>query len=150
MTPTHKPANGPSGQPANRHTLVFHWVPLIAACLALFIQSSFPASEKLSGLFSYDKLLHVAAYAVLAVLFFRAYRTLKFGHRIHRVAYLSVISSGLYGLSDEIHQYFVPARSADPYDLLADILGGIFGAWICLMVMKRRGIASEKIHGLTR
>jgi VanZ family protein len=131
-------------------TIIFHWFPLIAACLALFIQSSLPASEKLSGLFSFDKLLHAGAYAVLAVLFFRAYRTLAFGRKIMRVAGLSAISAGVYGLSDEIHQYFVPTRSADPYDLLADIVGGICGAWICLVVIKQRAGGSEKNHGLTK
>ena len=31
----------------------------------------------------------------------------------------------LYGISDEIHQAFVPKRSADPWDLLADATGAI-------------------------
>jgi VanZ family protein len=43
---------------------------------------------------------------------------------------LSVVLSSLYGVSDEIHQYFVPFREADLLDVLADTLGGILGVYI--------------------
>jgi len=43
---------------------------------------------------------------------------------------LSVLLSSLYGISDEIHQYFVPYRDADLIDVLADMLGGIMGVYI--------------------
>ena len=43
---------------------------------------------------------------------------------------LSVLLSCLYGISDEIHQYFVPYRSADLMDVLADMIGGIMGVYI--------------------
>ena len=35
-----------------------------------------------------------------------------------------------YGLSDEFHQLFVPGRSAELYDALADTIGGFLGASI--------------------
>lgn len=43
---------------------------------------------------------------------------------------LSVLCSSLYGISDEIHQHFVPYRSADLMDVLAGTLGGIMGVYI--------------------
>ena len=43
---------------------------------------------------------------------------------------LSVLLSSLYGISDEIHQYFVPYRDADLMDVLADMLGGLMGVYI--------------------
>jgi len=43
---------------------------------------------------------------------------------------LSVVLSSLYGVSDEIHQYFVPFREADLLDVLADTLGSIMGVYI--------------------
>ena len=43
---------------------------------------------------------------------------------------LSVLLSSLYGMSDEIHQYFVPYRDADLMDVLADMLGGLMGVYI--------------------
>jgi VanZ family protein len=33
--------------------------------------------------------------------------------------------TSLYGASDELHQYFVPNRSCDFYDWLADSIGAV-------------------------
>jgi VanZ family protein len=47
----------------------------------------------------------------------------------------------LYGVSDEFHQYFVPGRSVEALDVLADALGGLLGAWmmyqLCRMTCNR-------------
>lgn len=45
-----------------------------------------------------------------------------------RAALASIVLSTLFGLSDEIHQYFVPGRDASALDLLADFLGSAAGA----------------------
>jgi len=50
---------------------------------------------------------------------------------------LSVVLSSLYGVSDEIHQYFVPFREADLLDVLADTLGGILGVYIYQAIVGR-------------
>ena len=38
---------------------------------------------------------------------------------------LSILSASLYGISDEIHQYFIPFREADIFDGIADFMGAI-------------------------
>jgi len=43
---------------------------------------------------------------------------------------LVVILATLYGISDEVHQAFVPGRNASPWDVVADGLGGVMGALI--------------------
>jgi len=50
---------------------------------------------------------------------------------------LSILSSSLYGISDELHQYFVPYRSAEGMDILADILGSVFGVFIYQYISTR-------------
>ena len=50
---------------------------------------------------------------------------------------LSVVLSSLYGVSDEIHQYFVPFREADLLDVLADTLGSIMGVYIYQAIVGR-------------
>jgi len=40
---------------------------------------------------------------------------------------LSALSATLYGISDEIHQHFVPSRTADIADMIADVAGSIMG-----------------------
>jgi VanZ family protein len=36
----------------------------------------------------------------------------------------------LYGISDEVHQHFVVARTAETMDVLADALGGSCGTFL--------------------
>ncbi|MBT8489380.1 MAG: VanZ family protein [Gemmatimonadetes bacterium] len=38
-----------------------------------------------------------------------------------------LLAGALYGLSDEIHQMYVPGRSPDPADLAADVVGLLLG-----------------------
>lgn len=71
-----------------------------------------------------DKVLHCIEYGVLAGLLFSALYKLQGRKRF----LLAVLLSSLYGLGDEIHQYYVPGRTADPYDLLADCVGSLLGA----------------------
>jgi len=52
--------------------------------------------------------------------------------------FLSMASATLYGISGEIHQHFVPTRTADMWDVLADMLGSIFSVFIIHQVLSRR------------
>ena len=80
--------------------------------------------------FGFDKLLHFIAFACLGALFFRAFRTLRIKDNLKLILTLSILLSSLYGISDEIHQHFVPYRNADVLDALADILGSVFGGFV--------------------
>ena len=55
---------------------LIHWLPLIIYCLLIYIQSSQPSPEHIPDIRFLDKLLHVGAYGLLGILFFRAYETL--------------------------------------------------------------------------
>jgi hypothetical protein len=110
----------------NRAFLIF-WLPVIAYCLAIFIQSSFPASSKIPTWPGSDKVLHALGYALLGALFYRAFNRQYPRKNAVRLILFSALSTGLYGLSDEIHQSFVPSRSADGFDVMADFLGGVAG-----------------------
>ncbi|MEZ4632969.1 MAG: VanZ family protein [Deinococcales bacterium] len=67
----------------------------------------------------WDKILHAAAYSFLTGLIYLETR---------RVALSFLLSLG-YGFSDEIHQQFVPGRSLDPLDLMADGLGAMLALY---------------------
>jgi VanZ family protein len=48
---------------------------------------------------------------------------------------LAIVLAIAYGVSDEFHQRFVPGRSSDVYDVLADAEGAAaaaLGAWAIL------------------
>jgi VanZ family protein len=75
-------------------------------------------------------MLHFVAYALLGALFLRAFKTSRIKNNVRFMLILSVLLSFLYGISDEIHQHFVPYRSADLMDVLADMLGSLIGVYI--------------------
>ena len=108
----------------------FCWLPLIVYCLAIYIQSDYPSPKSLPSFEFSDKLLHFGAYAVMGVLFYRAYQTLSFKNNILLLVLLSMVSTSLYGVSDEIHQSFVPYRDGSFLDVIADVLGAICGVYL--------------------
>ena len=50
---------------------------------------------------------------------------------------LSIVASTAYGISDEIHQYFVPCRTADVMDALADMVGSSVGVPGYFLLMEK-------------
>jgi VanZ family protein len=87
-----------------------------------------------------DKVLHFLAYALLGILFLRAFKTSRIKNNVKLMLILSILLSFLYGVSDEIHQYFVPYRNADLMDVLADMFGAITGVYI-YQAIARKGFA---------
>ncbi len=118
--------------------LLTRWFPLIAYCIFIYAQSSHPTPEDLPSFRFMDKMLHIAAYAALAVLFYRAYQTLPIRHNLRLLVLLSIVSASLYGIGDEIHQYFVPFREADIFDGIADIIGAIIGVLVYQTWVERK------------
>jgi VanZ family protein len=87
-------------------------------------QPSLPTPSLFPG---QDKLFHLLAYGVLGSFVLVGMRPTANGFTTAQVA-LTTLLVGLYGLSDEIHQYFVPGRSAEVFDVVADTLGGLLAA----------------------
>ncbi|MBL8008093.1 MAG: VanZ family protein [Ignavibacteria bacterium] len=103
-------------------------------CIAIFALSSIPGDNfpevdfKLS-----DKIVHVIIYSILYILFFYSLKNQRKNVKLHEHSFeFALLFTALYGLTDEIHQYFVPARSCEIYDWFADIAG----ATIVYAVMK--------------
>ena len=107
-----------------------YWLPLIVYCLAIYIQSDLPASEHIPSFEFSDKVLHFLAYFVMGILFYRAYQTLRIKGDPRMLILLSVLSASLYGISDEIHQYYVPFRDASILDAVANMLGAVCGVYL--------------------
>lgn len=84
-----------------------------------------------------DKLAHLGVYALLGALIVRALgrgrqETLDWRH-----AAGAVLLSTLYGMSDEWHQGFVPGRTPDALDVVADAVGAGIGAVVVLSARRR-------------
>ena len=98
------------------------WVPPVLYMLLIFFLSSqsSPLPEITKRV--WDKSLHLVEYGILAMLFCRA--LIGDGHGRLASLLLAVVLASAYGASDEWHQSFVPRRSSDVYDWLADSIGG--------------------------
>jgi VanZ family protein len=120
-----------------------HWFPLVLYCLLIFVQSSRPSPEQLPEFLFMDKLLHFGGYALLGILFFRAFRTLRIKDRTHFLFGLSILAATLFGIGDEIHQYFVPFRNADILDATADFLGSTCGVYLYQRWLRRKESRQE-------
>ncbi len=66
----------------------------------------------------YDKAAHFFSFALLGFFFARAFNNPRIGF----------VVAAMYGITDEIHQGFVPMRDASFWDWIADTLGAYFGA----------------------
>jgi VanZ family protein len=119
---------------------VTDWLPVIALCVAIFVQSSFPSPDFGPAFPLKDKVMHMVAYGLLAVLFYRACRV-TWPERLPplQLVAISVLFASLYGVSDEFHQSFVVARQADLLDGVADVAGSILGALGYMWVVSRHG-----------
>jgi VanZ family protein len=73
----------------------------------------------------FDKIAHVLLYMPLAFLFFSAMKKSGF-HKY--IFFISILLAGVYGITDEFHQSFVPGRDAASADVAADFVGSIIGS----------------------
>jgi VanZ family protein len=120
-----------------------YWLPLIVYCLAIYIQSDYPSVEHIPSFEFSDKILHFLAYFVMGILFYRAYQTLRIKGDPRMLILLSIASASLYGVSDEIHQYYVPFRDASVLDAIANMLGAVCGVYLYHRWLDYRGEKTE-------
>lgn len=132
-----RPAALSAGVPASVRWL-WLWGPVVAYMALIFYQSSLSNPSLPSSLS--DKVVHLAAYGVLAGLVVRALLGGFPRPVTWRAAVLAVLITVLYGASDEWHQSFVPRRAADVMDLVADGAGALLAvvaAWGCGILWPR-------------
>ena len=152
---------------AVRKSVVFvkYWLPLLAWFVLIFAASadasSFRNSSRIIGpfvkwllpsltdpqvadvVFFVRKCAHAAEYAVLAWLFWRAFRN-AFGVPLKtwswRVARLAWWFTTIYAATDELHQCFVPNRQGSLWDVLLDSFGAILGLGIIWIIGRWRRV----------
>lgn len=95
-------------------------------------QSRLPVD--MPSFFAADKLCHFVVYGVLAFTLWLSFILNK--HRLIFVPALAI--SCLYGLSDEIHQLYVPGRSFEWFDIVADSSGAFFALLLLQLSKKYR------------
>ncbi len=124
----------------NTHPLLL-WAPVVLYMMFIFWLSSISRPPDLPSGVS-DKAAHGLLYCGLGALLVRARaggwrRPVTLG-----IAAGAIVVATLYGISDEIHQSFVPLRQVEVRDVLADALGASVAAgalyiWSCIAYAKR-------------
>jgi VanZ family protein len=112
-------------------------VLLVVYCAFIFYLSSLSGGF-ISGLRLNDKLVHLLLYLVLGLVFSHFLYNLKPELSAIRSVLITCLFIVLYGLSDEIHQVFVPRRNFSLLDLLADVFGGMLG-WLLFLFLVQLG-----------
>ncbi len=105
-----------------------YWLPVIVWAILIFSLSSFSTFPKaVQPVFSFDKLAHAIEYAVFSFLLARAFGNSKKVNFRKYFRILAVVCAIVYGMTDELHQYFVPMRTASFIDLIYDSIGALIG-----------------------
>jgi peptidoglycan/LPS O-acetylase OafA/YrhL len=119
------------------------WAPVVAWAGVIFAMSSIPGSN-LPGGYSFQG--HLAEYTVLGALVMLALR-----HQPRRLALVLVAlaACSLYGVTDELHQAFVPGRTPDVLDWATDTLGAALGVGVTVawLAWRTRGRTGEDADG---
>jgi VanZ family protein len=90
---------------------------------------------------------HLTEYAILAVLFWRAFRLRRINVRssLWPQAAIALAVAIILAATDEYHQAYVPSRGASPLDVIIDSCGAIAGImirWLVARAKKARATAS--------
>lgn len=112
--------------------MFWYWLPVALYAGAIFYWSaqSHPEDQLPSFLFEdiSDKVLHAVAYSILSLLCYRAFRWAAGPAVARQAVVLAIVTASAFGLTDEVHQYFVPFRESSWQDWLADTIGAAIGA----------------------
>jgi VanZ family protein len=111
------------------------WLPPVLWAAFILVLTSIPGQRlphvSIEGI---DKVVHLFCYGVLALLSFPAVAA---RHGAARAAVTVLLSIALFGALDEWHQQFIPDRSMDLLDWLADTFGGFLGVMAALVLARR-------------
>lgn len=108
---------------------IIKWLPAVFIAACSFYFSSKPHLEHMPSFWNADKVVHLFCYAGFA--FWTAFAC---NIKLKRQIWLPVLIVSLWGISDEIHQSFVPNRSASVFDWIADTFGAIIGAVVYIFI----------------
>ncbi|MBD3288396.1 teicoplanin resistance protein VanZ [candidate division KSB1 bacterium] len=120
----------------NKRFLKFQFPALLWA-LAIFVQSSIPSLSPPSiGISAEDKIAHAIVFAILGYLITRAFYFSENDSLRRNAVILGIIIGLLYGISDEVHQMFVPGRYPEVWDVVADFTGVLLAQVVFRFIKK--------------
>lgn len=122
------------------------WIIVAAWMGLIFFFSTLPEATTPGRYILPDKIAHAGEYFILALLILVALsRTTRVGFATSLWIILAWV--GIYGLSDEIHQLYVPTRHFEVGDLVADVCGAV-ALFFILWVLQKSGERGAQIYRL--
>jgi VanZ family protein len=103
----------------------------------IFFLSQIPGADVPPLIFGMDKLVHAIVFGVLGLLTLGSMRPSANGYRAFQL-WLAVALATIYGGLDEAHQHFVPGRTPDIHDIMADAVGAMISVWVFSRVIRPR------------
>ena len=124
--------------------MLWLWGPPTIYAAAIFASSSLSAVPAPPSHLT-DKHMHLFAYAGLALVLVRALSGGRWSAVTAATLWQAALLTVVYGASDEWHQSFVPSRTPDGLDILADAVGAALavGAVGMLAWWGRRGTRAD-------
>jgi VanZ family protein len=120
---------------------VYLHLPLALYSIFILVFSIRPVPEELPDLPDIDKLYHFAAYFILGLLWARSLLSLSVAEngrgRRRKVIIIAATVASMFGILIEVIQYFVPERSADVIDALANWAGALSGSLVYSYISAR-------------
>lgn len=115
-------------------SVLFYWLPVIlyAGIIFYFSSLSNPLPSGMPSFNYMDLLMHAGEYFILSLLLLRALRH----SLVKRPFLLSIAIASLYGITDEIHQLFVPGRMFAVSDMIANAVGA--SVILVLYILKKK------------
>ncbi|GAG83877.1 unnamed protein product [marine sediment metagenome] len=109
-------------------SFIKYWLPVYLFAGLIFFLSSLPELPQPPLKFPFlDKIGHLLEYALFGYLLKRGFSNSPRPKLSSYSSFLAVLTAFLYGVSDEIHQIFVPTRNPEVLDLLFDGIGAVLG-----------------------
>lgn len=115
---------------------IFLWGPVVFFSALVFAVSNMSHPVNNDPFKYFDKVAHISEYGLFSLLLFRALKGTLHRAGLLKLAILTIALTLGYGISDEIHQYFIPARQSDIWDVIADGSGALLA--MTAVFIKRR------------
>jgi len=106
------------------------WFIVIAGAVGIFIISSLQFEPSVPGFRLLPILYHIISFFFFSLFLFIA---LIHGGKKYTFFLIGILLAVGYGITDEIHQFFVPGRSSTFFDVFLDSVGVVFAAMIYLV-----------------
>lgn len=112
----------------SRLKMIKLWLPVLVCMGIIFYASSLSGSD-IPSLFPFqDIAFHILIYLILALFFSHALKNTYTDIALSKVILFTIIFGIVYGITDELHQAFVPDRTASGLDVIIDGIGSFIGS----------------------